>query len=339
MGSRRTPARGTLGRVGAAALALVLALLALAGCDGSASSDGGPAVVVTTPMLGAIVRDVVGDAAEVRVLMPNGADPHDFQPSARDVESLTGADLVVENGLGLEEGLEGALDEARREGVPVFTVTEHVRLRRALGEEEAGHEEEEAGHEEEEAGHVEEEEGHDHGSEDPHVWMDPLAMRDMIAALTPQASAAIGADLSSRGAREERRLVALARRIERDLAVIPAERRRLVTGHDSMGYFADRFGFRLVGSVIPSFSSQAEVSAGELADLKRRVAELDVPAIFTELGTPPNVAEALADEAGIRVVEVPSHALPDDGTYAGFMRAVAGAVLGGLAPASGAAAG
>jgi zinc/manganese transport system substrate-binding protein len=321
MGDGLRPARGTLGRVVAAALALALALVALAGCSDGGSSDGRPRIVVTTPMLGAIVRDVAGDAAEVHVLMPNGADPHDFQPSARDVETLTDADLVVENGLGLEEGLEGALDEARRAGVPVFTATDHVHLREAHGEAE-----------EHEAEHGEE--GHDHGSEDPHIWMDPLAMRDMVAALAPAAGAAVGADLSARGAREERRLVALAREIERDLAVIPADRRRLVTGHDSMGYFADRFGFELVGSVIPSFSSQAEVSAGELADLKRRVAELGVPAVFTELGTPPNVAEALADEAGISVLEVPSHALPADGGYAGFMRAVAGTVREGLAPPS-----
>ncbi len=298
MDSRRTPARGALGRGAAAALALVLALVALVGCGGDGGSPGGePTVVVTTPLLGAIVRDVVGDAAEVRVLMPNGADPHDFSPSARDVEALTHADLVVRNGLGLEEGLEGAIEEAEREGAPVFTATDHVRLH----------------------------------ADDPHIWMDPLAMRDVAAALAPAASEALGADLSARGARAERALVALTREIERDLAAIPPERRRLVTGHDSMGYFADRFGFRLVGAIIPSFSSQAEVSAGGLADLKRRIAALGVPAVFTEIGTPDDVAGALADELGVRVLEVPSHTLPDDGTYAGFMRAVATAIRAGLA--------
>lgn len=315
MSSRRTPARGALGRGAAAALALVIALVALAGCGGDGGpSDGEATVVVTTPLLGAIVRDVVGDAAEVRVLMPNGADPHDFSPSARDVEALTRADLVVRNGLGLEEGLESAIEEAGREGAPVFTATDHVSLRRAA------------------EGEVHEHEGEDeHGPEDPHVWMDPLAMRDVAAALAPAASEALGVALSARGARAERALVALTREIERDLAAIPPERRRLVTGHDSMGYFADRFGFRLVGAIIPSFSSQAEVSAGGLADLKRRVAALGVPAVFTEIGTPDDVAGALADELGVRVLEVPSHTLPDDGSYAGFMRAVAAAVREGLA--------
>jgi zinc/manganese transport system substrate-binding protein len=299
-----------------AAVALALALVpALAGCDDAGPGAGEPTVAVTTPLLGAIVREVVGDAAEVDVLMPNGADPHDFAPSARDVEELTHADLVVENGLGLEQGLEEALDEARRAGVPIFTATDHVRLRHpGEGEE------------------LEEDGEHGHGLEDPHIWMDPLTMRDVVTALAPAAGKAVGADLAPAAAREERRLVALTREIRHDLAVIPAGRRRLVTGHDSMGYFADRFGFSLVGSIIPSFSSQAEVSAGELAGLKRRVEGLGVPAVFTELGTPRNVAEALGGELGIRVIEVPSHTLPDDGSYASFMRTVANAVLEGLAP-------
>jgi zinc/manganese transport system substrate-binding protein len=303
-------------RAAIAALALALVLVsALAGCGDAGRGTGGPAIAVTTPLLGAIVRDVVGDAADVEVLMPNGADPHEFAPSARDVEALTHADLVVENGLGLEQGLEGALDEARRAGVPVFTATDHVHLRHP-GEGEG----------------LEESGDHGHGLEDPHIWMDPLAMRDVVAALAPAAGAAIGADLAPAAAREERSLVALTAEIRRELAVIPPGRRRLVTGHDSMGYFADRFGFSLVGSIIPSFSSQAEVSAGELADLKRRVAALGVPAVFTELGTPQNVAEALGGELGIEVIEVPSHTLPPDGSYASFMRTVARAVVTGLAP-------
>jgi zinc/manganese transport system substrate-binding protein len=317
VGGRLRPWRSTRGRAAIGAAALALALLAPAGCGTAGGSGGEPVIAVTTPLLGAIVRDVVGGAAEVDVVMPNGADPHDVAPSARDVETLTHADLVVENGLGLEQGLEEALDEARRAGVPVFTATDHVRLRHPGEGEEA----------EEDGDH-----GHDHGLEDPHIWMDPLAMRDVVAALAPAAGAAIGADLAAPAAREERRLVALTNEIRRDLAPIPAGRRRLVTGHDSMGYFADRFGFALVGSIIPSFSSQAEVSAGELARLKRRVEGLGAPAVFTELGTPPNVAEALAGELGIRVVEVPSHTLPENGGYAGFMRSVAGAVLEGLAP-------
>jgi zinc/manganese transport system substrate-binding protein len=318
VGRRRRTWRRARGRAAIGAAALALAVLAPAGCGTAGGSGGEPVIAVTTPLLGAIVRDVAGGAAEVDVVMPNGADPHDFAPSARDVETLTHADLVVENGLGLEQGLEEALDEARRAGVPVFTATDHVRLRHPGAGEEA---------EEEDGDH-----GHDHGLGDPHIWMDPLAMRDVVAALAPAAGAAIGADLAAPAAREERRLVALTNEIRRDLAPIPAGRRRLVTGHDSMGYFADRFGFALVGSIIPSFSSQAEVSAGELARLKRRVEGLGAPAVFTELGTPPNVAEALAGELGIRVVEVPSHTLPENGGYAGFMRSVAGAVLEGLAP-------
>ena len=82
-------------------------------------------------MLGSLVQDLVGDRGRVTVVMPNGADPHGFQPSARDVEAIAHADLVVENGLDLEEGMQDVLDRARDDGVPVFTASDHVRVRTA----------------------------------------------------------------------------------------------------------------------------------------------------------------------------------------------------------------
>ena len=117
------------------------ALLALTCLGALAASAGGalgqspdrPHVVATTPVLGAIVGEMVGDAARVTVVMPNGADPHEFQPSAREVAELSGADLVVANGLGLEEGLEDALRQARDDGTPVVEATDLVRLRKSCG--------------------------------------------------------------------------------------------------------------------------------------------------------------------------------------------------------------
>jgi zinc/manganese transport system substrate-binding protein len=311
-------------RTAVAAALAGLALALLAGCGSDDSADGRPTIAVTTTIMGSLVRDLVGDAAEVRVIMPNGADPHEYQPSAKDAEAIASADLVVENGLGLEEGLEDALASARDDGVPVVTATDYVTLRE-VGEDEARDEHD--GAPEEAAG--------EHGSEDPHIWMDPLAMRDVMTALAPAVRTELGIDVSARAADLDARLQTLNAELEDSLAVIPQGRRKLVTGHESMGYFADRYGFELTGALVPSLSSQAQVSASDLSALRDQVRAEGVPAIFNEIGTPDGVAEAVADETGARVVEVPTHTLPDDGSYFTFMREAAAAVSDGLgAPAN-----
>ena len=187
-----------------ACLAVVVAVAAACGTDDGAGGDG-PTIVVTTPIIGSLVRDLVGDQADVVVAMPNGADPHEYNPSAKTVAEINNADLIVENGLDLEEGLHAVLSNARKDGVPVFTATDHVTLREfGGGDDHADHEDEadhdhadEADHADEpdhadEADHGDEagadhadegEHGHDHGGDDPHIWMDPIAMRDMVLAL------------------------------------------------------------------------------------------------------------------------------------------------------------
>ncbi len=301
-----------------AALAALAALAApLAACGDDAGSSSGADIVVTTPVLGAVVEDLVEDAADVRVLIPNGTDPHDYQPSARDIGALEGADLVVENGLDLEEGLEDALGQARGDEGRVFTATDHIDVRIA-GEDDHGGE-----------GHADEEE-HDHGPEDPHFWMDPASMAAVVSALAPVLDDRLGLDLGDRAQAEVAELTALDAEVEETLAPIPEASRRLVTGHESMGYFARRYDFELVGALIPSLSSQAQASAANLAGLRRQVAEEDVPAIFTEAGTPDGVADTIAAETGVPVLEIGTHALPEDGSYATFIREAAGTVREGL---------
>lgn len=326
------PGRGLGGRLAAAAAGLVLAAGLAAGCGSDDPAAGRPEIVVTTTVLGSLTQELVGDAAEVRVLMPNGVDPHDYQPSARDVEALRRADLVVENGLELEEGLLDALGRTRDSGVPVFTATDHVRLRE-IGEDEPaddhGHEDGDHAHEDEASG-AKGNGDHAHGPEDPHIWMDPVAMRDAMAALAPVVERELGVDLGERPAELAARLDALDAEIRETLAVVPEERRKLVTGHESMGYFADRYDFEIVGTVIPSLSSQAQVSASNLAALRRQVEAEGVPAIFNEAGTPPGVADAIGDQTGARVVEIGTHNLPGDGSYFTFMREAAATVAGAL---------
>lgn len=300
----------------AAGLAAALAVAALlAGCGSGDSSSSRPTIVVTTPMLGSLVRDLVGDQAEVKVLMPNGADPHEYQPSAKDVAALGSADLVVENGLKLEEGLEDALDQARDDGVPFFTATDHVTLRRFAA--------------------TDAEEIAEHGPEDPHIWTSPIAMREMVAALGPAVQKELGIDVAARATDLEEQLTALDGQITTTLAPIPVARRKLVTGHESLGYFAQRYNFEVIGALIPSLSSQAQVSASNLAALRQQVEAEGVPAIFNEAGTPAGVASAIADQTGVPVIEVATHNLPDDGSYFTFMRDMAAAVKRGLDPPAG----
>ncbi len=296
------------------AVAVLLAALSLAGCGSGGDASSKPTIVVTTTPLGALVKDLVGDTADVKVLMPNGADPHEYQPSAKDIAALNGADLVVENGLTLEEGLADALDQARGDGVRIFTATDHVTLR-PFGQDQAA-------------------EIAKHGPDDPHIWTSPIEMRQMVAALAPVISSDLGIDVAARATTLETRLTALDAQIQRTLAGITPARRKLVTGHESLGYFAARYHLQLIGALIPSLSSQAQVSASNLAALRKQVEAEGVPAIFNEAGTPPDVARAIADQAGVPVVEIATHNLPADGSYFTLMTDMATAIHNGLQPSA-----
>ena len=107
------------------------------------------------------------------------------------------------------------------------------------------------------------------------------------------------------------------------LSIVPESERKLVTGHESLGYFADRYGFTVVATVIPGQATSVEPSARDLVDLIAAVRAEGVRAVFTEVATPQSVARAVADEAGAQVVELDVAQLPDGATYADFMRGLA----------------
>jgi zinc/manganese transport system substrate-binding protein len=251
-----------------------------------------PTVVVTYSVLGNIVEQLVGDAATVITLIPDGQDPHEFEPSAKDIESLNNANIVVSNGLDFEEGLEENLENAKTAGVNVFMVADHVTVREV------------------------DETTHNHSAFDPHVWLSPGAMLEMLPELSEAISAAIGADLGAQRTALESTLAALDSEIKQIMSGFTCE---LVSGHDEMGYFADRYGCEVIGAVIPSLSTTSEASAGELADLKAKIETYGVPAIFTGLGTSPAVAEQLASELGVKAVTLSTHFLDGAATYQEFM--------------------
>jgi len=294
-------------------------LVTTAGCGGedSSSTSDRPSVVVTYSILGAVVSEVVGDAADVKVLMPNGIDPHEWEPSAKDIELLNQADLIVSNGLDLEGNVMEAIEDAEKDGVAVFHATDHIEVIEFGA---GGHDDDE------EAVHDDE-----HGSGDPHFWTSPVEMAAVVEALGV-ALADIGIDTGDRAAMTKEELLNIDQEIRGLVESIPVESRILVTGHESLGYFAHAYEFEVVGAVIPSLSSEAEASAGDLAALKQTIADEGVSVIFTEMGTSPDVVEALADEAQVSVVELSTHFLPEDGTYKAFILQLASMISVALQP-------
>ncbi|MFN8621067.1 MAG: metal ABC transporter substrate-binding protein [Chloroflexota bacterium] len=312
---RRTRLAGTAAATVALAL-LVTATPALGqspvasdapGTTGTAPAH--PDIVVTTAVLGAVVTELVGDRGTVQVLMPPNVDPHEWSPSAQDIETLHGADLVVASGLGIEAALADPLAEVAGEGIPVFTATDHITPRTIAADDPAA--------------------GEAVGGQDPHFWTDPVAMKAVVDALAP-AIGDLGVDLADRQADLDGRLDALDAEVRAQIEAIPADHRKLVTGHESLGYFADRYGLQLIGAVVPGLSSQGEVSARELADIAGRIRDAGVTVIFTELGTPQSVVDAIAGETGVRVVQLASHTLPADGSYFSYIRDLASTIAGAL---------
>jgi zinc/manganese transport system substrate-binding protein len=306
---------------------LVLAAFLVGGCSGGAPSaepastdapadSGGLHVVVTTTILGDVVRDLVGDVGDVQVLMQPGQDPHAFQPSAQQAQRLRSADLVVANGLDLEEPLLDLLAAVEADGVPVLRVGEYVDPLLA-GEDADDHDD-----------HADEDDhGHDHGPEDPHFWQDPLRMATAVEVLADHLAGITGADdWHERGAALAADLRAVHEEVADRLADIPADRRVLVTSHDNLAYFAARYDLEVVGTVIPGTSTQAAASAAGFAELAGLVRELGVPAIFAETTRATDLAEALAEEVGrdVAVVTLYTDALGPPGsgadTYVGMLR-------------------
>ncbi len=294
-------------------LAAVFALITLAGCSNStetvtestaAATDSVvadlPVIAVTYSIIGDIVSQLVGDNATVNVVIPDGQDPHDFQPSAKDIETINNAALVVSNGLEFEEGLEEVLENIADSGGNIFMVGDHITVRKI-----------------EDGDEHNDEHSDEHTGDDPHLWLSPATMLEMLPALTTALSEATGADLSAEATDLTTKLQVLDGEVESIIKSL--DECKLVSGHDEMGYFADRYGCEVIGAIIPSFTTTSEATAGELAELKKLVEQNKVPAIFTGLGVSPDTANQLAKELGIEAVTLSTHYLNDAANYQGFI--------------------
>lgn len=316
-----------------------------AATDESTDEAAGPVVAVTTNILGDVVTALVGDQTEVIVVMPVGADPHDFQPSAQEVDELLSADIVISNGGDFEEGLLDVLDSVESESIPLIHALDFVETIE-FGEsshddhddhgddeehDDEDHDDEEHSDEEhsDEDHEDEDHDEHDHSGEDPHFFTDPARMAEAVEGISGALAEVDGIDVAALEAATDAYLSELAAvdaEVSDLIGGIPEEQRVLVTNHDVFGYLADRFEFEVVGVVIQSASTSDAVSAGDLAALAEEIEEEGVPAIFADFSAPASLAETLAAEVGsdVAVVELFSESLGDadseGGTYLDMVR-------------------
>jgi zinc/manganese transport system substrate-binding protein len=298
-------------RFGAALVTALAVATTLFGCAPSASDR--PLIVVTTNILGDVVEQIVGDEAEVLTLMRPNADPHSFEISAQEASQILRADLVVSNGLGLEEGLQQHLGAADDADVPSLV-----------------------------AGDVIDVLNYSTNSPDPHFWTDPERMLDVVAALTEAISTEVdGVDAATIAAQADdytAQLRALDEEMATAFAAIDEGQRNLVTNHHVFGYLAQRFDFTVVGAVIPGGSTLAAPSASDLRDLVTAINTTGVAAIFAESSQPDRLVQVLADEAGVdvTVVELFTESLSEDGagadSYLSMMRTNTQRIATGLSP-------
>ena len=267
--------RQRVGRRWAALLAAGLAALLVAGCSGSGDAGdggGGLRVVATTTQVADLAANVGGDRVQVTSLLKPGIDAHDYEPSPADIDAIARADLVVQNGVGLEEWLGDTIESSGFAG-PVVDASQGVRLRQV------------------------------DGAADPHIWQDPGNAQRMAANIERGLADAEPADATAFAANlaaYTKELEALDAEVERQIDGLA--NKKVVTNHDAFGYYLDRYGLQLVGSVIPSIDTSAELSGRDVRDLVAKVRATRVRAIFTETTLPARAAETIGRETGVRVV-------------------------------------
>ncbi len=242
-----------------------------------ARDDGALKIVTSTTILADLARQIGGERVDVTSLLPPNADPHDYEPSPDDVIAIEDAGLVILHGLQLDTWVDPLVDAAQT-NVPVIVATDGIET---IGSDDDGF-----------------------SQGDPHVWFDPMRVKTMVAnietalaSVDPDGAALYQQRLDAYDASLDQLDKAIQERID----IIPEKRRVLVTNHDALEYYANRYGLKIVGTVIPGLDSRTEPSAKEIASLIDEIQKAGVTVIFVENTVSPALADSLASDAGIRV--------------------------------------
>jgi ABC-type Zn uptake system ZnuABC Zn-binding protein ZnuA len=281
----------------------MLAVISLAGCGDGSSSDDGRTAVATTTQVADLVRQVAGDRISVEGMLRPEGDPHDYEPRPSDVAAVARAEVVFRSGGEVDEWLDDVIGNAGGDAEVVSLIDSVQRL-----------------------------------GDDPHWWQDP---RNAVRALGRIRATLSRLDPGGRAGyrRNAERAIAALRRLDRSIAAcvrrVPPAKRKIVTTHDALGYFARRYGIDVVGAVIPSLSTQAQASAGDVERLVEQIRRERVEAVFPESSVNPDIERAIAREAGARIGEpLYADSLGPEGsageTYAGALAADAGALVRGM---------
>jgi ABC-type Zn uptake system ZnuABC Zn-binding protein ZnuA len=280
-------------------------LVLLAACQASAapvSQEGQIKVLTLSSFLADMAQQVAGDRLEVETLVPIGVDPHTFQPTPQDVTKIANSQVLIANGAGLEEWLGEIIDNAGGKRLVIEAA-------QGLS-------------------------GPPSRPGDPHFWLDPNygihyveQIRDGFIAVDPQGEAIY----TQNAAQYIQELGELDAWIVEQVEMVPVEQRLLVTNHESFGYFADRYGFQIVGTIIPSSSSGSSPSALQLVQLLEAIKATNSPAIFLESGTNPELAEQVAQEAGVElIVDLLTHSVEPPGGYIDMLQYNTSAIVAAL---------
>ncbi len=288
-------------------LAMLCTSVTLTACGAGTSTSTTPTVVATTTQIADMTRNIVGNHMRVVQLLQANADAHSFEPTVSELSAVADARVVIANGAGLDPWIAKVMSTADSKA-SLTLASAGVRLRSASG------------------------------SDDPHIWMDPRRAEQMVATIRDTVTAADPANAAayrSAATAYTAELRTLDAELAAAVATVPAGKRRIVTDHDALGYLADRYGIRVIGTAIPSQSVGAEPNAKDLAALASAARAGGVRVVFAQAAVNPAVARALADEAGVtvgRTLYVDSLGPNGSGaaTYLDMMRSNIGALVDGM---------
>jgi ABC-type Zn uptake system ZnuABC Zn-binding protein ZnuA len=251
----------------------------LTACTNIAPASGKPRVVATTTVIGDITHNIAGDKIELTTLLKPGVDPHDYEPVPSDLQAISQARIVFANGAGLERWLDKLVQSAETSG-KVVNVSDGLTLRTL-----------------DEAGVT---------VSDPHLWFDvnnaihyAEQIRDGLISIDPNNAAVYQSNAQAYIAQ----LQDLDKWVVDQVNTLPAANRVLVTNHDTFGYFSQRYGFTILGTIFPTTGAEASPSAQQIAQLVTAIKQAKVKAVFTENTLNPDLAQTIAQEAGVQVID------------------------------------